>query len=431
MSSATLPDKAAGLAAYEELFSASERTGESEGVSDLRRSALDRFLKQGFPTRRDEEWRQTNVAPIAKSQFARGTGGSVTPSAELYDGCDHMVFVDGRLEIGLSAVPEGVDIRPLSEALVEGLPLGDLVPEEGHPFAAMNTALFEDGLYVHVSEKAQMVRPLQVHFESTGQTTQGVSAVSFPRNLIVVERGGEGRVIETYSGAQGRAYMTNAVTEMHLGENATLRHVKVMQEGDASYHMALQSIRLERSANLHSIAVNQGGSLVRNDLRSLLDGEDIDCVLNGLVLGNEQRIVDNHLWMEHAKPNCYSHQLYKGVLADRSRAVFTGRIFVHQEAQKTDAVQTNRNLLLSEAAIANSNPQLEIFADDVKCTHGSTIGQLEDDAHFYLRSRGVDADVAKGLLVYAFASEILQEIDLEPLRDSLERILVHELASGV
>ena len=430
MSSATLPEEAAGLAAYEELFSASERGGEAEGVTQLRRAALDRFLTQGFPTLRDEEWRQTNIAPIAKSQFARGVGGSVTPSAELYDGCDHMIFVDGRLEVGLSAVPEGVDIRPLSEALADGLPLGDLVPDDGHPFAAMNTALFEDGLYVRVSEKAQMVRPLQVHFESTGKAEGGASAASFPRNLILVEQGAEGRVIETYSGAQGSAYLTNSVTEMHLAENATLRHVKVMQEGDEAFHMAFQSVRLERSANLHSVAVNHGGALVRNDLRSLLDGEGIDCVLNGLVLGKERRLVDNHLWMEHAKPHCYSHQLYKGVLADRSRTVFNGRIFVHQEAQKTDAVQNNRNLLLSDEAIANSNPQLEIFADDVKCTHGSTIGQLEDDAHFYLRSRGVDADVAKGLLVYAFASEVLQEIEIEALRASLERILVHELASG-
>ena len=420
------------LAQYNELFAGSDRSAESQDAQDLRSAALARFEATGFPSRQDEEWRQTNIAPITKTKFARGEGTSADVSDHLFDGCDHLVFVDGRLSQNLSGSPEGVTVLPMREALEQGpeltARLGQLVPE-GHAFAELNTALFDDGVFLQVAADQRMTRPLQIHFQSTGKASGG-SAASFPRNLLMVERGGEGRVIETYGGADQKDYMTSAVTEIHVGENASLRHVKVMREGDAAYHISFQGVRLERSARLHSVAVNQGGLLVRNDLRSLLDGEGIDCVLNGLVLGKNRQLVDNHLWMEHAKPNCFSHQLYKGVLGGSSRAVFSGRIFVHREAQKTDAVQTNRNLLLTDTAMANSNPQLEIFADDVKCTHASTIGQLEEEALFYMRSRGIDTDVAKGLLVYAFASEVLQEIELDALKEALEQVLIHELVSG-
>ena len=421
------------LSAYRERFAALDRSSEPGDLAARRGEALDRFLETGFPTTREEEWRQTNVAPIARARFERGGSGAVDVDGKLFDGCDHMVFVDGRLRTGLAGVPEGTVVLPMAEALAQGdavaRQLGALVPV-GQAFSDLNTALFEDGAYVRILEGRRMDRPLQIHFATSGAAEGDGASASFARNLIVVEKGAEAQIIETYAGPDGSSYLSSPVTEIEIGENAGLRHYKVMEEGNAAFHLAFQGARLERSARLHSIAVNHGGSIVRNDLRTLLCGEGISCTLNGLVLGKDRQLVDNHLWMEHQAPHCYSHQLYKGVLADRARTVFNGRIFVHREAQKTDAVQTNRNLLLSDDAIANSNPQLEIFADDVKCTHGSTIGQLEEEALFYLRSRGVDQKTARGLLVYAFASEVLQEIDLPALRDGLEQILVHELTDG-
>ncbi len=416
---------------YEALAASVDRASDPQAVQALRQGALERFTASGFPTSRDEEWRQTNIAPIAKTPFALSqTPGDAPGSEGLYDGCDHLVMVDGHVVRAPESPGVGITALPMREALSGQEAAIDLVGRnvpEGHAFADLNTSLFSDGLFLHVSRGERMERPLQVHHVVTGGQE---GAASFPRHLVIVEDGAEGNVVETYQGPNGTESLTSAVTELRVGDNAGLRHVKVMREGDAAYHVSFQGVELGRSARLHSVAVNLGGAIVRNDLRSLLEGEGIDCVLNGLVLGRERQLIDNHLWMEHAKPHCYSHQLYKGVLADRARTVFNGRIYVHQEAQKTDAVQTNRNLLLSQDAIANSNPQLEIFADDVKCTHGSTIGQLEEEALFYLRTRGIDPEAARGLLVYAFASEVLQEIELEALRSELEEVLVRDLTAG-
>ncbi|HSU81783.1 MAG TPA: Fe-S cluster assembly protein SufD, partial [Thermoanaerobaculia bacterium] len=263
-------------------------------------------------------------------------------------------------------------------------------------------------------------------FLSAGEA--GRATLSFPRNLFVADEGSQTTIVETYAG-EG-AYFTSPVTELYAGPGAVVDHYKVQRESLAAFHMATFQVQGERASVPSSHSISIGGALVRNDVNAVLDGEGIDCILNGLYFGDGRQVVDNHMRVEHAKPHCASHELYKGVLDGKSRAVFNGLIHVHKGAQKTDAKQSNRNLLLSRDAIANSNPQLEIYADDVKCTHGSTVGQLDEDAVFYLRSRGIGAEAARSLLTYAFASDIVERIKVEPVRRDLEEFLFARLPMG-
>ena len=256
----------------------------------------------------------------------------------------------------------------------------------------------------------------------------GVAPVTYPRNLIVAEEASQLTVVETYAG--DGAYFSCGLTELVAGPGAVVDHYKVQREGREAFHLATLQLYAERASAVSSHSISLGGGLVRNDVNAVLDGEGIDCILNGLYLADGRQLVDNHMRVEHAKPHCASHELYKGILDGKARSVFNGLIYVHKGAQKTDAKQSNRNLLLSADAIANSNPRLEIFADDVKCTHGSTVGQLDDDAVFYLRSRGIGVDAARSLLTYAFASDILARIKVEPVRHDLEEFLFARLPQG-
>jgi Fe-S cluster assembly protein SufD len=254
------------------------------------------------------------------------------------------------------------------------------------------------------------------------------ATVSYPRNLIVAGEGSQVTVVETYAG-EG-AYFSCGVTELIAGPGAAVDHYKVQRESREAYHLATLQVYGERASVISSHSISLGGGLVRNDVNATLDGEGIDCILNGLYLADGRQLVDNHMRVEHAKPHCASHELYKGILDGKARTVFNGLIHVHPGAQKTDAKQSNRNLLLSADAIANSNPRLEIFADDVRCTHGSTVGQLDADAVFYLRSRGIGVDAARSLLTYAFASDILARVKVEPVRHDLEEFLFARLPQG-
>lgn len=410
---------------------------EPPALQELRRRAIERFETLGFPTIKQEAWRNTDVSAIAKAGFRRiqepGTVDTRQLEPHVYAGCARLTFVDGRYAPELSTsldLPEGVVAGSLATALVTHR---DLVLEhlgrhtsfEEQAFAALNTAYFEDGVFLYLPRNAVLEGPLHLLFLSA---TPG--AVTYPRTLLVAGENSHATVIEHYASTADGPYLSCPVTEILLGANAVLDHYKVQKESIEAYHVAVQQSYQGRASTLRSHSVSVGGHLVRNDLDAMLDAEGITCILNGLYLVDGEQHVDNHMRVDHAKPNGYSHELYKGILDGNGRSVFNGLIHVYEDAQKTDAVQSNRNLVLSRGALASSNPQLEIFADDVRCTHGSTIGQLDDDAIFYLRSRGIGADAARSLLTYAFASDIVERIKVESVRQDLEELLFHRLPQG-
>jgi Fe-S cluster assembly protein SufD len=320
-----------------------------------------------------------------------------------------------------------------------------------HAFVALNSAFMKDGAFVYVPKGKVVERPIHLLFVSTRPASTGLSAgpstglrtgfdsaqdrpgtavVSHPRNLIVADDGSQAMIVESYVGVGTNVYLTNVVTEIVGGKNAVIDYYKLQRENEEAFHIATVQAHLDRSSNFSSHSIDLGGALVRNDLNATLDGEGIECTLDGLYMVTGRQHVDNHTRIDHVKPHCSSRELYKGLLDGKSRGVFNGKIYVHKAAQKTDAKQTNKNLLLSEGATINTKPQLEIYADDVKCTHGSTIGQLDQDAVFYLRSRGLDLATARNLLTYAFASEMVGRIKVEPVRAQIENLLVTRLRNG-
>ena len=422
------------------------RLGESAvtpELATLRRQALDRFLALGFPTTRNEEWRFTSVAPIARTPFrlARDNGAQIDDrvlnSETLDPDWPRLAFTNARATPACSSARVSQDslvIEPLADSLAgesQALP-SDLAKHasfDQEAFTALNTAFLHDGAYVVIPRNLVLKDPIHLIFVSTAGGN-GDATVSHPRTLIVVEPGSQVTIIESYVGLADGAYLTNAVTEIVVGEDAVIDHYKIVREEPRSYHVGATQIHLSRNSTLSSHTISIGGALVRNNITAVLDGEGAQCTLNGLYLTCGREHVDNHLRVEHAKPHCDSREFFKGVLDDKSRAVFTGRIIVHPDAQKTDAKQTNMNLLLAEGARVDTKPQLEIFANDVKCTHGATIGQLDDEAIFYLRSRGLTEETARGVLIHAFAGESVEKIRPQPLRRQLQRILLERLPHG-
>jgi len=407
-----------------------------------REDASGRFQSLGFPTTDDEEWRFTSVAPIAEARFAVAINGrAALGSADLVPfrltdlASAELVFVNGRYAADLSSVrplPRGVRIESLASALATHA--GEVEPYltrvaafERQPFTALNSALFADGAFVHVAATVALDAPIHVLFVSTAD---GAPTMAHPRVLVVAGEGSQASIVESYVGPRGDRYFTNAVTEVVVSENASVDHYKLQHESLNAYHIGAMHVTGRRNARFQSHSVSFGGALVRNDVNAVLDGEGIDCTLNGLYLGGGRRLVDNHTIIDHAKPHCSSREVYKGILADHARAVFNGKIIVRPDAQKTDAKQTNKALLLSEDAQINTKPQLEIFANDVKCTHGAAVGQMDDDAIFYLRTRGLSLDEARNLLVHAFAGEVLNRIPAEALRQRLEAMLLRQLPNA-
>ena len=406
-----------------------------------RQAAIDRFLALGFPTTRDEEWKYTNVAPIAKTAFEQA--GTVETRVTNEDIGDYLldatfcrlVFVNGRYSAELSsaaALPDGVKVCSLADAmqteqtLVE-THLAKYADYENQAFTPLNTAFMQDGTFVFVPRGVIVRTPIHLLFVSSAN---GRAIISHPRNLIVCEANSQVSVIESYAGLDSGKYFTNTVTEFVAGENAVIDHYKVEQESDDAYHVTTRQIYQERDSNVSSHTVTYSGGLIRNDVNTVLDGEGCNCMLNGLYVLRGSQHADHHLRVDHAKPHCNSWEYYKGILSDQSRGVFTGRIIVREDAQKTDAKQSNMNLLLSPDALVDTKPQLEILADDVKCTHGATIGQIDEDAIFYLRSRGIREEAARSLLTYAFAGESLGQVRIEPLRERLLDLLSTRLPHG-
>lgn len=403
-------------------------------LNAMRRAALARFADLGFPGPRDEDWKYTRTTAIERQPFAL-SGNAQVDTARLSDiafEVPHcLVFVDGRFAPQLSRLdplPSGVIVDSLAHALPEygdviEAHLGRQVRSDGHPFAALNLAYFTDGAYVHLAPHAALEAPIQLVFIATGAG----HTVAHPRNLIVAGDHSSAVIIETYAGPDAGVYWENPITEVVAGHNASIRHYKLVREGAKAFHVGGTHVRQGQASRFDSHSLTLNAALARNDLEIVLNAPGAECNLDGLYLVQGRQHVDNHTRIDHATPHGTSREFYKGILDGHGRAVFNGRVIVHPGAQKTDAQQSNKNLLLSDDAEIDTKPQLEIYADDVKCTHGATVGQLDRDALFYLRSRGIDEDTARSVLTYAFASEIITRLRFAPLRQQLERGLAQRL----
>jgi Fe-S cluster assembly protein SufD len=395
----------------------------------LRQKAFARFWELGFPTVHDEDWRFTSVAPIAGTAFAfpEGACGVVLEDLRPYvleDTACRLVFVNGRFVPELSergAIPANVNIDSLASALAaDGAAverhLGKYEDFRDDAFTALNTAFLEDGALVSIPRNTVLEKPIYLFYVSAGN---GAPQMTHPRNLIVVGEQAQAAIVEDYVSLGNGVSLSNAVTEVVAGESSVVEHYLVEREDRQAYNISTLRLQQGRSANVASHSVLLGGALVRNNVHPVLDGEGGECLINGLFIGGGQQHMDNYMKVEHRAPHCGSRQFYNGILDQRARGVFHGRIIVHKGAQKTDAKQTNRNLLLSDDAQIDTKPQLEIYADDVKCTHGATIGQIDEEALFYLRSRGLPEREARGLLLFAFAHECLDRMKSAAVREWL------------
>lgn len=405
----------------------------------LRASAMERFTALGLPGPRDEAWRKTSLAPLRRQTFR------TAPPAELDDAIrarateldfpdldlHRLVFVDGRFSPELSdigALPEGVILEPLAQAshahaeLVR-MYLDQAREAEDEAFPALNAALMTDGGFLHLAAGAQLDTPVHLLFLNSGRAVDGAAPATYPRSLIVAGEGSRARLIETHAGLEGddAPALTVAVTETFLAEGAEIDHTKRQEETESAIHLSHLSVRQDGTSRFATRSVDLGGGLVRNDSSVRIGAPKCETLLHGLYMAHGSQHVDNHTRLEHVEPDCHSFERFKGLLDDRATAVFTGRIYVHPEAQLTDAVQENSCVLLSRDAQISTQPQLEIFADDVKCTHGATVGELDEEQRFYLRTRGIPPQEARGIQAFAFANEVVEAIAIEPLREHLER----------
>ena len=411
----------------------------------LREAGIANFEKLGFPTARNEDWKYTSVGPLAATVFERDEHSGNDTKALAADAIralsfadfadNRLVFVNGVSSPDLSRLhrlPAGARVESLANALqgdddVLHAHLSRYVRYQEHSFVALNTAFIEDGALILVPKGAVVEEPIYLVFVSTGQYGP---VVSHPRNLIVAGEGSQARIVEIHIGAGSGPYFANAVTEIFGGEGASIDHYLLQREGDAGFHIGTLEAQLSRQCNFAANSITLAGSLVRNDVHVVLNGEGSECILNGLYLLDGKQHVDNHTEIEHCMPRAKSQELYKGILSGSARGVFNGKILVHKDAQKSDARQTNKNLVLSENAVINTKPQLEIHADDVKCSHGSTVGQLDRDALFYLRSRGIDSAEAQSLLCYAFASEVVSRVKIATMRAQLDEYLLMKFGTN-
>jgi Fe-S cluster assembly protein SufD len=431
---------------YRSQFASYERTLNGDAASVLhgmRRAALEHFADLGFPTMRDEEWRFTNVAQIAQTAFvpaapesiSRVTEADITPHLLARVHGPRMVFVNGFWAPSLSSIdglPAGVRVESLAvvgrHREAELLPhLGRVAPMDSNAFTALQTAFFRDGAFLAVSDSVEMQEPVHLLFLSTEEP---MPFAAFPRNLIIAGERSRVAVVESHIGLGSGVYMTNTLTEVLVGVGAVVEHDKLQNESSRAFHIGSTCIRQGEKSQVTSNSIALGGLLVRNNVTALFSAECAETTLNGLSLGTGEQLIDNHTTIDHAAPNCLSRELYKSILDGNARGVFNGKIFVRKDAQKTDARQTNRTLLLSDGATIDTKPQLEIFADDVKCTHGATVGQLDEDQVFYLRARGIDETAARDILTFAFAADVVEKIHIESLRDHLKALLQMRLGQG-
>ncbi|MBC8029162.1 MAG: Fe-S cluster assembly protein SufD [Pyrinomonadaceae bacterium] len=423
-----------------------ERTAPSGAswLQRLRANAFERFEELGFPSVRDEEWKYTNVAAIAKADFqkgvyaessSRGSGAKElasfgSPETE----ASQLIFVNGKLRSDLSSVsglPAEVVALDLSQAIqderyseIVRTNLARHADYIANGFTALNTAFISDGAFVYIPKGVVVETPIQLLFISDGA---GVNAASFPRVLLVAAENSSATLIESYVSTHDSAYFTNAVVEVALKSGARLEHYKVQRESQAAFHVATTQADLGPNSTYDSTTITFGARLSRHDFSVTMDHEGVECWVDGLYLVTDDQHTDTHSVIDHRQPHCTSHQLYKGILDGKSRAVFNGKVFVRHDAQKTDAMQTNKNLLLSNEARVDTKPQLEILADDVKCAHGAAVGQIDEDELFYLATRGIHPDLARNLLTYGFAEEVIGKIKVDSIRAQLDAAVLNRL----
>ncbi len=413
-----------------------------QAVHELRKKALKAFEEQGFPSTRQEEWRFTNIKPIAQTPFDIRAGKVELEAGELepflFPGWDKplIVLVNGRFDWDHSRnwqnIP-GVEIMPLKQVLDEDKTLfnayiNKVVQDHETAFSRLNLAFMHDGVCLHINNNVQVKDEIHIlHlFKSAEQPL-----AAYPRNLIIAGNNSDVRIIETFHTLGTGITFTGMVSEVVLGENARIGHYRIQNESGEAFHVSNTAIMQKDNSNYKSVTFTFNGKLVRNNISTTLNGSGIESTLNGLYLAGEEQLIDNHTFIDHARPHCDSHELYRGILKGRARAVFSGKILVRPDAQKTDAKQSNNCLLLSDNAQIDTKPQLEIYADDVKCTHGATVGQLDDEAIFYLRARGLPKKKAVGVLTYAFAEEIISGIEVPEIRDVIHQLLAQNLGHEI
>ncbi|HRK30464.1 MAG TPA: Fe-S cluster assembly protein SufD [Tepidisphaeraceae bacterium] len=419
-------------------FDTQLKTAGPAWLGELRQRGVNRFHKVGFPGARDEDWRHTNINPIVRGSFDLAAAGSPELAESLVqkysfgeDAAVELVFLNGHFSAQFSKLGKkcaGVTIGSLAKAAENSAEmicpqLGQHATIESSPFVALNTGVISDGAIVHIARNLTFEGVIHLLFVNTKPATN--PAVSHPRVLVVAEDNVGVAIVETYAGDSGR-YWTNAVTEIVCGKDCRIDHNKFQQESRNAYHTAVQHVRLDRGAQFVSHSTTLGGLLTRNDLICHMAGDGAYATLNGLVILSGEQHCDNHTLLDHAMPNCPSHELYKHVLDGAATAVFKGKILVRKDAQKTDSKQNSKGLLLSDRATFNAMPALEIYADDVKCTHGSTTGPVDDEAMYYIRSRGVSLEAARHLLTYAFAADVTRRIKVEPVRRRIETFMAEQ-----
>ncbi len=415
-----------------------EILSDSAVLENKRAEAVLHFERIGFPTKKNEEWRFTNIAPIVKTDFIVKKNDDIKKNlveklAEYKFDTNVVVIYNGNYSAELSKITEdsnSVFLGKFTEAYSKGFEkafeehFGKYANDKVDGFTALNTSMINGGLFVYVSKGASLNKPVMIiNFIEDSQT----EIFANHRNLIVIEEGGSAEVSEVYYANGKKASFSNVVTEIFLGDNAELHYNKIQNDGDNSYHVGTTQVEQKNHSRLYSMTVSWGGSLLRNNLNSVINGEGIDCYFRGFYLTKGEQIIDNHTLADHAMPKSHSNEFYKGILDDKGTGIFNGKIMVRQDAQKTNAYQTNKNILLTNEAMINSKPQLEIFADDVKCSHGATTGQINPDEIFYLRTRGISEDESKKLLLSAYAHEIIDEVMNEELRNLLVKVLEKKL----
>ena len=408
-----------------------EKTSE---FHQMRKSAISNFQGLNFPTQKDEEWKYTNISPLLKHNFSSVQNKEdVTPeiiNKFLFDKLEHslLVFVNGIYSPEFSKItdlPKGVEVGSITEAIKSDNPLikkhlGNYAKNENYFFTTLSSAFIKDGAFVYVPDGKVVEEAIHIIFYTSSENEK---LVTQPRNLFVAGKNSQVTIIEHYVSDKETIYLTNAVTEIVADENAIIDHIKLQEESKRSFHIARMEVDQERSSNFSSHLISHGAEISRNDFNARFNDEGGECMLNGLFMIDGAQLFDSHTMIDHAKPHCNSHEQYKGILQDKSKGVFNGKVMVRQDAQKTNAFQQNNTILLSDDAVMNTKPQLEIFADDVKCSHGATIGKLNDEAKFYLKSRGIGEEAATAILIHAFASDVITKIKIPALRDYLEEII--------
>ncbi|WP_198412912.1 Fe-S cluster assembly protein SufD [Cryobacterium sp. Hz7] len=403
-------------------------------LHEARLAALEWVGVHGFPTHKDEDWKYTALAPILAVPFEASTVTSSNwVTAEMINaaavdlGGPRLVFVNGHFAPELSrltALPAGSVVTTLAAVLAAGSdrlePFFSRTPGEHHAFAAFNDALAEDGAFIHLTSGVILDEPIQFVFFSNAD---GVPLISSPRSVIIADSRSRATIVETYAGIDGDMYLTNAVTEFVLADDAQIEHYKVQLEPVTAFHLALLDVRQGRNSRFTSRSVMLGASIARHEVRVLLDGVGAEVSLDGVYLPQGDQLHDNTIFIDHAATSCTSHQLYKGVLDGHGHGVFNGHIMVRHGADGTDANQKNKNLILSDRAEVDTRPRLEIYTDDVKCTHGAAVGQMDEEALLYLQARGIPLEEARGLLIYAFVHEMVDRIAIEQLRTQLEPLV--------